>query len=108
MPARPPRHEEFVRWIAPPYSMINTDGAAKGNPGLARVGCVIRDHHGSGLCGVAQNLGISTSILADFWGAYQELILAWERGYKDVILEMESQVVVNLLTKEGEHNGTKR
>lgn len=79
---------------------INTHVAAKGNSGLGGVGCVIWDQHWSWMSGVAQNLGISTIVVADLWGVYQGLSLPWERGFRDVIFVTDSQVAVTLLTKE--------
>lgn len=43
------RQEAHIRWNFPPtdWYVLNTDGAAKGAPGTAGGGAIIRDH---GLC----------------------------------------------------------
>lgn len=71
---------------------INTDGAAKGNLGLAGAGCVIRDRDKNWLVRAAQNLGITTLVAATLWAIYHGLNLDWERGYMSVVLETDSQV----------------
>ncbi|GLU10925.1 hypothetical protein SLE2022_277010 [Rubroshorea leprosula] len=42
-------HDENFKWAKPPPNVIklNTDGSAKGNPGISAVGGIFRDHHGN-------------------------------------------------------------
>ncbi|KAJ8420951.1 hypothetical protein Cgig2_010780 [Carnegiea gigantea] len=59
--------EQLVRWESPPggWVALNSDGAAKGNPGLAAAGGVLRDHKGKWLMGFTENLGRCTSMKAE-------------------------------------------
>lgn len=45
----PPRHEEFISWMLPSSSIvkINTDSAAKGNPGEVGASCELRNQNGN-------------------------------------------------------------
>lgn len=49
-----------------------------------------------------ERLGITTSVVLNY-RAIQGLKIPWENGYRDVILEMDSKVVVDLLEKESDH-----
>lgn len=96
------RHGEFLCWRSPPPLVvkINTYGTAKGNLGVGGAGCVLRDHSGKWLVAPAQNLRIATSVIAKLWGLFQGLQLPWERGYRIVILDVDSNIVIDLLKKE--------
>ncbi|WCJ39427.1 Polynucleotidyl transferase ribonuclease H-like superfamily protein [Euphorbia peplus] len=90
-------------WIAwkPPelgWVKLNTDGACKGNPGFASAGGLIRDCNGKWCGGFGVNIGFCTSSLAELWGVYFGLRLAWDKGYRKVIVEMDSKVVMNWIT----------
>lgn len=66
----PFKHEALIGWKKPTSSVIkiNTDGAVKGNPSFAGVGCMLRDHHGQQIIGAVCNLEITTSVNAELWG----------------------------------------
>ncbi|PKI49381.1 hypothetical protein CRG98_030309 [Punica granatum] len=76
---------------------LNTDGAAEGNPGKAGARGLIRDEHGKWLGGFAQNIGITTSVLAELWAVKTGLELAWDLEVRKLILEVDSEVVYHLL-----------
>ncbi|KAJ8767189.1 hypothetical protein K2173_013586 [Erythroxylum novogranatense] len=58
-----------ISWLPPSNGWIalNTDGASKGNPGVAGAGGVIRDTKGRWLDGFVQNIGVATSFVAELW-----------------------------------------
>lgn len=62
--------KDLVSWTRPihPNVKLNTDGAAKGNLGLAEMGYVIRDSAKRCLVGATINLGITTSVNDELWG----------------------------------------
>ncbi|WCJ36333.1 Polynucleotidyl transferase ribonuclease H-like superfamily protein [Euphorbia peplus] len=95
----PIREERMVKWIPPDdgWIKINTDGASKGNPGLASAGGVLRGASGAWFGGFAVNLGICTAFLAELWGLFFGLKLAWSKGYVKVIVEMDSKAVISLV-----------
>ena len=64
------RVERMIRWVEPSMSWfkLNTDGASRGNPGLAAAGGVLRDDTGRWCRGFALNIGRCTAPLAELWG----------------------------------------
>ncbi|KAF9613848.1 hypothetical protein IFM89_012396 [Coptis chinensis] len=54
---------ESVNWIAPnaPTIKVNTDGASKGNPGLAGIGSTFRVHNGDFLLTYCRAVVVTTS-----------------------------------------------
>jgi len=76
---------------------INTDGASRGNPGLATAGGVLQDNEGRWCGGFSLNIGRSSAPMAELWGAYYGLYLAWERKSSHIELEVDSEIVVGFL-----------
>ncbi|KAG7568097.1 Ribonuclease H domain [Arabidopsis thaliana x Arabidopsis arenosa] len=76
---------------------LNTDGASRGNPGLATTGGVLRDEAGEYCGGFAVNIGKCTAPLAELWGVYYGLYIAWEKQITQVELEVDSELVVGFL-----------
>ncbi|KAE8661549.1 hypothetical protein F3Y22_tig00113725pilonHSYRG00943 [Hibiscus syriacus] len=76
---------------------LNTDGSVdQNNRGSA--GGVLRDHLGSFIMGFNRNLGTTTVIQSKLWGILQGLSLAWDRGFRHVILQNESSDAFKMLT----------
>lgn len=63
----PFKKEIMVGWAPPPLPKvnINSDGAAKGNPGAARAGCILGNEQERWIVGAARNLGVTTSICTE-------------------------------------------
>ncbi|KFK31628.1 hypothetical protein AALP_AA6G137400 [Arabis alpina] len=82
------RVERLIQWVAPrtDWMKLNTDGASRGNPGLATAGGVLRNSDGSWCGGFVVNIGICSAPLAELWGVYYGLYIAWEK--KVMRLEM--------------------
>jgi len=78
---RTAREERLIVWSPPRvgWFKLNTDGASRGNPGLAAAGGVVRDGDGNWCYGFS-NIGICSAPLAELWRAYYGLNIAWERG----------------------------
>ncbi|KAG7578577.1 Ribonuclease H domain [Arabidopsis thaliana x Arabidopsis arenosa] len=89
----------MVGWVAPSegWFKLNTDGASRGNPGLATAGGVLRDGDGAWRGGFALNIGQCTALLAEFWRVYYGLYIAWERGIRRLEVEVDSKLVVGFL-----------
>lgn len=85
---------------------INTDGGARGNPGPAGAGAVIRDGKGTVVATVSKFLGHRTNNFAE----YEAAILAFEKlaqlvspakhKQTDVIVRMDSELVVKQMRRE--------
>ncbi|CAN1233376.1 Putative ribonuclease H protein At1g65750, partial [Linum perenne] len=65
--------------------------------GQAAAGGLIRDHQGRCLAAFAMNLGKCSITRAELRGAVSGLQLAWERGYRKIQLQLDSQCAVQLL-----------
>ncbi|KAG7555110.1 Reverse transcriptase domain [Arabidopsis suecica] len=94
------REVRLIAWKPPSagWTKINTDGASRGNPGLATAGGLLRDEGGNWICGFALNIGICSAPMAELWGVYYGLYIAWEKGITRVELEVDSEIVVGFLT----------
>ncbi|KAG7576302.1 Ribonuclease H domain [Arabidopsis thaliana x Arabidopsis arenosa] len=94
-----PRVARLVSWKKPGdgWVKLNTDGASRGNPGQATAGGVIRDGDGHWRGGFSLHIGICSAPMAELWGIYYGLVIAWERGYRRVELEVDSELVVGFV-----------
>ncbi len=85
---------------------IHADGGARGNPGPAGAGAMIRDEFGNSVASVSQFLGTRTNNFAE----YEAVILAFETLAKlvgtgkadviDVTVKMDSELVVKQMRGE--------
>ncbi|KAG7594637.1 Ribonuclease H-like superfamily [Arabidopsis thaliana x Arabidopsis arenosa] len=93
------RGDVLVGWVMPTdgWIKLKTDGASHGNPGLATAGGVLRDGYGDWCGGFSLNIGRCTAPLAELWGVYYGLYIAWEKKITRLELEVDSQLVVGFL-----------
>ncbi|CAA7019711.1 unnamed protein product [Microthlaspi erraticum] len=93
------REERQIGWIPPTgdWFKLNTDGASRGNPGLAAAGGVLRDAEGRWCRGFILNIGRCSAPLAELCGVYYGLVIAWEHKCSRVELEVDSELVVGFL-----------
>lgn len=80
------REEVMIRWSYPRegWVKLNTDGAARGNPGPAGGGSIISGHRGEFLIAYALNYGRCMSTRAELSAVVRGLLLAWQEGFKKV------------------------
>lgn len=85
--------------MSPRYLIIEADGGARGNPGPAAYGCVVRDG-GSGrlLAERADYLGLTTNNVAEYTGLVTGLLLCATLGDVRVDVRMDSKLVVEQMT----------
>ncbi|XP_049348952.1 uncharacterized protein LOC125813502 [Solanum verrucosum] len=86
-----------VRWIKPPeqWIKINTDGSALSNPGRIGAGGILRDQTGEMILAFATPLGEGTNNQAEAEAAIFGMTWAFELGYRKLILEVDSQLLVD-------------
>ena len=78
--------------------VVNTDGAARGNPGPAGAGAVVTTREGEVLAEIAEPLGDATNNVAEYSAAILGLERAAELGATQVELRTDSQLLVHQLS----------
>lgn len=98
---QPQRKEIFIRWLPPPWPWckLNTDGSCK-NGWEAGAGGVLRDSVGHWISGFCMKIGESSVLMAELWGLFQGLTLAWDVGIKRLLVEVDSLGVTQMISKQ--------
>ncbi|HJP72423.1 MAG TPA: ribonuclease HI family protein [Candidatus Limnocylindria bacterium] len=78
--------------------LIHTDGAARGNPGPAGAGAILRDADGAVVAEIAKGLGRATNNVAEWTAVRLALEEACRLGATHVDLRMDSQLVARQIT----------
>jgi len=73
---------------------IYTDGAARGNPGPAAIGVVIKDETGNVIATVSRRLGTTTNNQAEYRAIVAALEKALTLGARHVVVKSDSELVV--------------
>src|SRR3989344_1716095 len=85
---------------------IHADGGARGNPGPAGAGAVIRDELGNTVAVVSKFLGHQTNNFAEYEAvisAFDEvlrLVPEGMRGKTDVVVKLDSELIVKQMNHE--------
>jgi ribonuclease HI len=74
--------------------IINVDGAARGNPGPAAIGAVIKDENGNTVGRISRAIGVSTNNQAEYQAIIAALEKAISAGIKQVEVKSDSELVV--------------
>ena len=89
----------MTRTIQSPKKLIvETDGAARGNPGLAGAGIIIKDEHGRTLESIVQFLGVTTNNQAEYRALIEGLKAAVRHNPESVVVRMDSELVVKQMS----------
>jgi ribonuclease HI len=73
---------------------VNVDGGARGNPGPAAIGVVLRDGEGEVLEKVGERIGEATNNVAEYRALLRGIELAVEHGAAELELIGDSELVV--------------
>ncbi len=76
---------------------VECDGAARGNPGPAGIGAVVRDGHGRILAEIGEGIGVATNNVAEYRAAIAGLARALDLGASEVLLRSDSRLLVEQL-----------
>ena len=76
------------------YLVANTDGGARGNPGPAGYGVVIKDQAGTKVAGLSKYLGHQTNNYAEYSALLAALEYAVEHGPKALKVISDSELLV--------------
>ncbi|KAL6557628.1 hypothetical protein OROMI_017978 [Orobanche minor] len=88
-----------VRWSRPQsgWWKLNTDGAARGNPGDAAAGGIIRDHMGKPLILFSEFLGVRTNNFAELYAIWRGLEFCIDNHFDKVWVEVDSKIALSLI-----------
>ena len=75
-------------------AIIFTDGAARGNPGPASIGVIIKNEQGKPIASVSQCIGTTTNNQAEYMAIITALEKATSLGARQVDLYSDSELVV--------------
>src|SRR6266550_1297330 len=76
------------------YLVAYSDGGARGNPGPAGYGVVIKDETGKKIAELSQYLGHQTNNVAEYQGLIAALEYAIKHGYKALKVISDSELLV--------------
>ena len=98
-PSRPAGAELFAHSPAEPKSSpsahrANIDGAARGNPGPASYGVLIRDGRGEVVTKLKKYIGRMTNNVAEYYGLIAALDYAQSHGIRALRVESDSELMV--------------
>ena len=88
-------NKQTDQWIK-----INTDGSPLDNPGRLGAGGILRDKNGQLLMAFATTLGVGQNNKAEIEAAIFGLTWDLEVGYKNIISELDSQLVVKWINTQ--------
>jgi ribonuclease HI len=100
MPSYSSSHKTSSLFTPPPkalpahYLIAHSDGGARGNPGPAGYGVVIKDETGKKVAGLSQYLGHQTNNFAEYQGLIAALEYAVEHGPRALKLISDSELLV--------------
>ena len=88
-----------VSWSPPDLGWVklNSNSASRNNQSLAGCRRLCRGENGQWILGFICNLGKCSAIVAELWRALHALKMDWEMGFKQVILETDPRILLNLL-----------
>jgi ribonuclease HI len=78
-------------------AILHTDGGARGNPGPAGIGVVLKDASGEVIGEIAQGIGRATNNVAEYKALISGLELALDRGVTEIEIFSDSELVVSQL-----------
>ncbi|XP_019418611.1 PREDICTED: uncharacterized protein LOC109329402 [Lupinus angustifolius] len=99
--SKAPRIVEVV-WERPRegWIKVNTDGAAKGFPGMAGVGGIFRNNHGECIACFAEFIDYQSVLYAEFFAVIQAVKLACNNGWNHLWIECDSTTVVEIFNNK--------
>jgi len=80
--------------------VVNVDGGARGNPGPAAVGIVVRTADGEVVAEVSERIGVATNNVAEYRALLRGIELAREHGASELEIYGDSELVVKQVRGE--------
>jgi ribonuclease HI len=103
---RQPGEVVAVSWKPPPdgWHKVNVDGSFNTISGSTACGGLIRNQHGIFLKGFYSKIGSSNAIWAEMWALRIGIRIAQNMSLPKVVFEMDSKVIVNMVTSRHTNN----
>ncbi|HZA41817.1 MAG TPA: ribonuclease HI family protein [Actinomycetota bacterium] len=79
-------------------AVLNTDGGARGNPGPAGIGVLLRSSDGKSLGELGRGIGSTTNNVAEYKALISGLELALAKDVTEIEVLTDSKLVVNQVT----------
>jgi ribonuclease HI len=79
---------------------LSTDGGARGNPGPAALGFVLKNSSGEIVLERGQYLGETTNNVAEYSALIEGLKAALELGADQIVIQMDSELIVKQMSGE--------
>jgi ribonuclease HI len=76
-------------------AVLHTDGGARGNPGPAGIGVVLKDGSGKVIGEIAEGIGRATNNVAEYKALIEGLKLAKKLGVTDLEIFVDSELVAS-------------
>ncbi len=83
-----------------PSLIIHTDGGARGNPGPAGIGAVLKDEKGTLVAEVSEYIGETTNNQAEYRAVLAAMEKAKALGAEELEFVLDSELVVKQLNRE--------
>ncbi|XP_057855148.2 uncharacterized protein LOC131064864 [Cryptomeria japonica] len=95
------RSRATCRWQPPGegWMKLNFDGAAWGNPGQPRIGCIVHNCEGKEIASLASPVGINTNNWVELLALVEGLLLCRKLEVKFLDIKGDSAIIVNALRK---------
>ncbi|KAL0292122.1 UNVERIFIED_CONTAM: putative ribonuclease H protein [Sesamum radiatum] len=92
---------KIVKWTKPEagWIKINTDGASKGNPGVAGAGGIARNEEGAVIFAFYETLGEANNSFAEVFGLFKALQICQTEGLPRVWIEVDANCIIHLIQK---------
>ncbi|KAL0325030.1 UNVERIFIED_CONTAM: putative ribonuclease H protein [Sesamum radiatum] len=93
---------KIVYWLKLDASWVklNTDGASKGNPGLARAGGIVRDYEGKVILAFSEPIGFTNNMVAEMHVVLRGFGICLEKGFSKVWFELDALHVIHLIFRQ--------
>lgn len=84
------------------FFKLNTNGSAKGNPGLVAAGGLIRDHNGSWIASFTKSIGFIHPMVAELWGLREGLVLAKNLNIGNLQIEIDAKAMTDVISSQND------
>lgn len=90
----------WITWHPPVegWVKLNSDGAYRSSMEMASAGGMLRNDQGNWVWGYMVKIGKMKSFMAELWGLREDLRLCEDKGIDKLMVELDSNSVVNLMT----------